>query len=210
MFTSDAASFRAEYIKTLHKEIKERIEKKNQNLVTRKNQGRKELIFKPGDWVWVHLRKERFPDQRKSKLQQRGDGPFQVLEWINNNAYKLDLRGNEDLDLRKNPSKEREDDVDSINNLLHVPERPITKRKAKKIQEDLGETIIDSKFDLRVIHPLTKLLVGIIRPTTHADALCLALDLSLHERADPSKAADRGLALGQKRKVESQPDVTPQ
>ncbi|TYK26105.1 F15O4.13 [Cucumis melo var. makuwa] len=135
MFTSDAASSRVEYIKTLHKEIKERIEKKNQKLVTRKNQGRKELIFKPGDWVWVHLRKERFPDQRKSKLQQRGDGPFQVLERINNNAYKLDLRGNEDLDLRTNPSKERGDDVDSLNNLLHVPEGPITKRKAKKIQE---------------------------------------------------------------------------
>ncbi|KAA0051909.1 Transposon Ty3-I Gag-Pol polyprotein [Cucumis melo var. makuwa] len=154
MFTSDATSSRVEYIKTLHKEIKERIEKKNQKLVTRKNQGRKKLIFKPGDWVWVHLRKERFPDQRKSKLQQRGDGPFQVLERINNNAYKLDLRGkynvsstfnvadltlfdvgNEDLDLRTNPSKERGDDVDSLNNLLHVPEGPITKRKAKKIQE---------------------------------------------------------------------------
>ncbi|KAA0059666.1 Transposon Ty3-I Gag-Pol polyprotein [Cucumis melo var. makuwa] len=135
MFTSDAASSRVEYIKTLHKEIKERIEKKNQKLVTRKNQGRKELIFKSGDWVWVHLRKERFPDQRKSKLQQRGDGPFQVLERINNNAYKLDLRGNEDLDLRTNPSKERGDDVDLLNNLLHVPEGPITKRKAKKIQE---------------------------------------------------------------------------
>ncbi|TYK18910.1 Retrovirus-related Pol polyprotein from transposon 17.6 [Cucumis melo var. makuwa] len=43
--------------------------------------------------------------------------------------------GNEDLDLRTNPSKERGDDVDSINNLLHVPEGQITKRKAKKIQE---------------------------------------------------------------------------
>ena len=37
------------------------------------------------------MRKERFPEQRKSKLLPRGDGPFQVLEWINNNAYKLDL-----------------------------------------------------------------------------------------------------------------------
>ncbi|TYK26618.1 gag-protease polyprotein [Cucumis melo var. makuwa] len=35
-------------------------------------------------------------------------------------------------------------------------------------------------------------------------------DLSLHERADSSKAADRGSALGQKRKVELQPDLTPQ
>ncbi|KAA0059930.1 ty3-gypsy retrotransposon protein [Cucumis melo var. makuwa] len=35
-------------------------------------------------------------------------------------------------------------------------------------------------------------------------------DLSLHERTDPSKAAGRRSALSQKRKVESQPDVTPQ
>ena len=50
-----------------------------------------ELIFEPRDWVWVHMRKERFPAQRKYKLQPRGDGPFQVLEKINDNAYKLDL-----------------------------------------------------------------------------------------------------------------------
>jgi len=37
------------------------------------------------------MRKERFPTQRKSKLQRRQDGPFQVLEKINDNAYKLDL-----------------------------------------------------------------------------------------------------------------------
>jgi hypothetical protein len=30
---------------------------------------------------------------RKSKLQLRGDGPFQILERINNNAYKVDLLG---------------------------------------------------------------------------------------------------------------------
>ncbi|XP_050943687.1 uncharacterized protein LOC127150314 [Cucumis melo] len=53
-------------------------------------------------------------------------------------------------------------------------------------------------------------IVRALRPSTHADALRLALDLSLHERADPSKAAGRGSTLGQKRKVELQPGVTPQ
>ncbi|TYJ96200.1 gag-protease polyprotein [Cucumis melo var. makuwa] len=38
-------------------------------------------------------------------------------------------------------------------------------------------------------------IVRVLRPTTHADALRLALGLSLHERADPSKAADRGSGL---------------
>jgi len=37
------------------------------------------------------LREERFPTQRKSKLLPRGDGHFQILKRINNNAYELDL-----------------------------------------------------------------------------------------------------------------------
>ncbi len=37
------------------------------------------------------MRKERFPTKRKTKLDPRGDGPFQVLEQINDNAYKIDL-----------------------------------------------------------------------------------------------------------------------
>lgn len=77
-------------------------------------------MFKLGDWVWLHLRKEQFPEQRHSKLLPKGDGPFQVLERINDNAYKLDLPGeynisasfnvvdlspfDVDEDLRTNPS----------------------------------------------------------------------------------------------------------
>ncbi|KAA0043063.1 ty3-gypsy retrotransposon protein [Cucumis melo var. makuwa] len=53
-------------------------------------------------------------------------------------------------------------------------------------------------------------IVRALRPATHADALRIALDLSLPERADSSKAAGRGSALGQKKKVETQPDVVPQ
>ncbi|KAL0556362.1 hypothetical protein IC582_004875 [Cucumis melo] len=53
-------------------------------------------------------------------------------------------------------------------------------------------------------------IVRALRPVTHVDALRIALDFSLHERADSSKAAGRGSALGQKRKVEMQPDVIPQ
>jgi hypothetical protein len=55
------------------------------------DKGRRQLMFEPGDLVWLHLRKERFPNLRKSKLVPRADGPFKVLEKINDNAYKLDL-----------------------------------------------------------------------------------------------------------------------
>ena len=58
---------------------------------TKDNRGRKELVLNEGDWVWLHLRKHRFPTKRKSQLSPRGDRPFQVLERINNNAYRLDL-----------------------------------------------------------------------------------------------------------------------
>ncbi|KAA0060382.1 ty3-gypsy retrotransposon protein [Cucumis melo var. makuwa] len=53
-------------------------------------------------------------------------------------------------------------------------------------------------------------IVRALKPTIHADALRLALDLSLHERADSSKATGKGSALGQKRKLELQSDLTPQ
>ncbi|KAA0025907.1 gag-protease polyprotein [Cucumis melo var. makuwa] len=52
--------------------------------------------------------------------------------------------------------------------------------------------------------------VRALRPATHADALRLALDMSLHERANPSKATGRGLTPVQKKKAELQPIVAPQ
>ena len=39
------------------------------------------------------MRKERFRSKRKSKLIPRADGPFEVLEHINDNAYKVNLPG---------------------------------------------------------------------------------------------------------------------
>jgi len=39
------------------------------------------------------MKNERFPEQRKSKLKPKRDGPFQELERTNDNAYKVDLPG---------------------------------------------------------------------------------------------------------------------
>jgi hypothetical protein len=37
------------------------------------------------------LRKNIFPDLRKSKLMPRAAGPYKILEKINDNTYKLEL-----------------------------------------------------------------------------------------------------------------------
>jgi hypothetical protein len=75
----------------LHETTKENIERMNAKYKISGDKGRKQLDFAPADLVWLHLRKERFPDLRKSKLMPRADGLFKVLEKINENSYKIDL-----------------------------------------------------------------------------------------------------------------------
>ena len=89
--TNMEAFERAAYIKKIHEKTKEAIELKAVRKAASMNKHRKKVLFEPGDLVWIHLRKERVPDQRKSKLMPRGDGPFRVLAKINDNAYKIDL-----------------------------------------------------------------------------------------------------------------------
>ena len=87
------ADKRAKEIQELHAKVRERIEKSNEQAKSLADKHRKEVHFQPGDLVWIHLRKERFPSKRKSKLMPRSDGPFEVLERIGPNAYKVDLPG---------------------------------------------------------------------------------------------------------------------
>ena len=69
---------------------KENIERMNAKYKIAGYKGRKHVVFAPGDLVWLHLRKDRFPNLRKSKLMPCDAGPFKVLEKINDNAYKLE------------------------------------------------------------------------------------------------------------------------
>ena len=43
------------------KKVRANIEQKNEQYAKHANKGRINVIFEPRDWVWVHLRKERFP-----------------------------------------------------------------------------------------------------------------------------------------------------
>ena len=128
------------------------------------SKGRKEIKFEPGDLVWLHLRKDRFPELRKSKLMSRADGPFKILEKINDNAYKLDLPpdfgvsptfnisdlkpylGEEDeLESRTTPIQEGEDDEpmapqDKSNtvNDPQVIQGPITRARARQLNHQVN------------------------------------------------------------------------
>jgi hypothetical protein len=55
------------------------------------SKGRNLVTFEPGDMVWLHLQKDRFPALRCSKLMPRAASPFKVLTKINDNAYVIDL-----------------------------------------------------------------------------------------------------------------------
>jgi hypothetical protein len=50
--------------------------KKKKQYTFKDNKGWKRVIFELGDWVWVHICKERFPKYWRSKLILRKDGPF--------------------------------------------------------------------------------------------------------------------------------------
>jgi hypothetical protein len=82
---------RAELMLKLHETTKENKERMNAKYKLIGDKGRKQLDFAPGDLVWLHLREKQFPHLRKYKLMPRADGPFKVIEKINQNAYKLDL-----------------------------------------------------------------------------------------------------------------------
>jgi hypothetical protein len=138
------AKQRAELMLKLHEATKQNIERMNAKYKCVGDKGRKQLILEPGDLVWLHLRKDRFPELRKSKLMPRADGPFKVLQRINENAYKLDLPADfgvsptfniadlkpylgedDELESRTTQMQEREDDEDINTSDTSSPTQPI-------------------------------------------------------------------------------------
>ncbi|XP_027169493.1 uncharacterized protein LOC113769229 [Coffea eugenioides] len=82
---------KADFVRRLHEAVRANIEKRTMQYLQQANKHHRKMVFEPGDWVWLHLRKERFSKQRQSKLSPRGDGAFQVVQRVNDNAYKLEL-----------------------------------------------------------------------------------------------------------------------
>jgi hypothetical protein len=72
----------------LHKHTHQNIAAANAKYQVAGSKERKHVTFAPGDMVWLHLSKDRFPTLRRSKLMPRDAGPFKVLTKINDNASK--------------------------------------------------------------------------------------------------------------------------
>jgi hypothetical protein len=155
------ATQRSEFILKLHETTKLQIEKMNEKYRIAANKGWKEMKLEPGDLVWVHLRKDRFPDLRKSKLMPRAAGPYKVLAKINDNAYTLELpldfgvsptfnisdlkpyMGDEDeIESRTTPIQEEEDDEEDITS-IHTMNGPITRSRARQLNLQIRSTLVN-------------------------------------------------------------------
>jgi hypothetical protein len=60
------ASKRDEFVKSIHHRARANIEKMTHIYEKRANKGHWKMLFEPRDLVWFQLRKDRFPEQRKS------------------------------------------------------------------------------------------------------------------------------------------------
>ena len=123
--------------------------------------------------MWLHLRKARFPNERKSKLLPRADGPFKVLARYNNNAYKLDLpsdkynvsdtfnvkdlspfHGDGDLDPRLDPFEGRGYDAEhpsiipmDSTSTHPTPQGPMTRARARALETEVTSLLSQFPFD---------------------------------------------------------------
>ena len=123
--------------------------------------------------MWLHLHKDRFPNERKSKLLPRANGPFKVLARYNDNSYKIELprdkyfvsdifnvkdlstyHGDEDFDPRSDLSQGRGDDVDHPKAIpMDLPTYPMTalgpmtRAHARAIEYKVNSLLVELPFD---------------------------------------------------------------
>jgi hypothetical protein len=175
------ASKRAEFVKKLHDQARANIEKMTKSYEKHANKGRKKMVFEQGDLVWVHLCKDRFPAQRKSKLQPRADGPFKVLERINDNAYKIDLpseygvsttfnvadlspyHGMEESRMTPFQGGEDDEDIPAITPI----QGPITRSRAKKLQQEVNSLLAKIDYNINEDSILPKCCTYVLLRFTH-------------------------------------------
>ncbi|KAG8503286.1 hypothetical protein CXB51_001235 [Gossypium anomalum] len=138
-FVHADAKKKEDFVKDLHSKVRANIEARTESYVRNANKGQKQVVFEPGERVWIHMRKEHFPTQQKSKLLPRGDGPFQVLERINENSYKIDLPGDYNV-------------TSSSKDSLVLPQGPVTRGRVKKFKESITAFVAQTWNEMLLGH----------------------------------------------------------
>ena len=94
-----ATFFCSEILKKVHEQTWATIERQVHRLTTKINVNKATMAFHPEDLSWLHLHKDHFAIEHKSKLLPRDEGQFKVLH------------GDEDFDPRSDLSQGRGDDT---------------------------------------------------------------------------------------------------
>ena len=145
--------------------------------MTKLNINKQPMVFDIGDLVWLHLREDRFPTERRSKFLSRADGPFKVLARYNSNAYKIDLprnkynvsdvfnvkdlspyHGDEDFDPRSDLSQGRGDDAEhpkvipmDLPTSPTTPLGPLTRARAKAVKDKVNSLLSELPLSMHEI-----------------------------------------------------------
>ena len=81
----------ADFMESLHKEVKLMLEQSNQKYKENVDQSRRCCDFQVGDEVMVDLKKGRFPIGTYSKMKMQKFGPYKILKKIHSgNAYEVE------------------------------------------------------------------------------------------------------------------------
>ena len=88
---SIATEHMADRVKAIQEEVRKKLEASNTKYKAAVDRKRRLKLFKVGDLVMVYLRKWRLPVGTFNKLSDKKYGPYQILQKINDNAYRVDL-----------------------------------------------------------------------------------------------------------------------
>lgn len=80
-----------EEINKVHEQVVTNLESATSKYKATTDSHRRRLVFEVGDLVWAVLTRDRMPARAYNKLKAKKIGPLEVLERINDNAYRLRL-----------------------------------------------------------------------------------------------------------------------
>ncbi|VFR02798.1 unnamed protein product [Cuscuta campestris] len=119
-----------ENLRSVHDQVRCKIEESNNKYKARVDKHRRQVVFDVGDFVWAVLTKDRFPVGEYDKLKDQKIGPCEIVQKINDNAYRLQL-----------PSHLKTSDVFNVKHLtpcFFKPKEDVVNSRASSFQP--GET----------------------------------------------------------------------